>query len=167
MGKLWGRYGNPKVRKYHHLLGTMPDKEFAKLVDCTPHNVYMLRRKAGMLCEHSGQLTGRWVDWSQHEHRLGKEPDEVLAKELGVSETTVRKQRNRRHIPISKLSPLCICPCGNTFMYRCKTKRFCSDHCSTRYNQFLRENGYTPEEAEKALFIYGERKRARLGISHQ
>ncbi len=163
MGKLWGRHGNPKIRKYRHLLGTMPDKEFAKLVDCTPHNVYLLRRKAGMLCEHPGQLTGTpWTDWSLYEYRLGQDPDEVLAKELGISEITVRNRRARLHIPVCKRSPLRTCPCGNTFMYRWVTKRFCSNHCCTRYNQFLKENGYTSEEAEKALFLYGERKRALL-----
>jgi hypothetical protein len=40
--KRWGRAGNPKIKKNIHLLGTMPDEEFAKLVGCHPQYPYFL-----------------------------------------------------------------------------------------------------------------------------
>jgi DNA-binding CsgD family transcriptional regulator len=67
----------------------------------------------------------RFIDWDTQP--LGEVTDKVLAKRLGLKESTVYKERRKRKIFVCK--GRAVCPCGKEFIVR-RDSKFCSKECS-------------------------------------
>lgn len=151
----YGRGGNPKIKKYAHLLGVIPDKEFAELVGCHPQYPYFLRRKRGLLCEHSGCITGAYIDWETYSVLFGVQEDAKIAEIVGCTVGTVQTQRRRRGIPPFYHPRTCVC--GDVFTPVNGGKTHCSSQCEANFS-YHRRHSETLEDAEQKMREYGARK---------
>ncbi len=94
------RAGKKNMRSYvdwdtwKDKLGTMTDKDLAKLIGCTSQNVGEQRRARGipMFVSH------KKIDWVKNKHLLGTMSDLAVAKKLGCTVCAVTSARKRLRI---------------------------------------------------------------------
>lgn len=91
--------GAPWVWTPRHiaLMGVLSDHELAVLAGCHPITVRRKRKALGIPPYSTGHAARG--DWTDHEHRLGKEPDEDIARDMGLTRSAVCQYRQRRGIP--------------------------------------------------------------------
>jgi len=153
----WGRGGNPKIKKYAHLLGVMSDKEFAELVGCHPDYPYYLRKRRGLLCKRTGCITG--IPWERFDSLFGKEEDEKIAEIIGCKVSAVK--RHRRALGIPAFFHPRVCPCGESFTPGPKGGRrlHCSKGCGTMHWYYATKTAHSEETIAEKMLEYGKKKR--------
>lgn len=82
-------------QEYLHVLGTIPDKDVAKLINCSIAYVAKQRKLRGL----DAPGTRKRHNWTpEDEALLGTDTDANIAERLGVSVTTVSLRRRMKQI---------------------------------------------------------------------
>jgi len=148
---------NKKIKKYKHLLGKIPDKEFADKVGCHPGYVYFLRRSLGLLCKRQGCLVG-YIDWDHWSYLFGIEEDERIAEKVGCSLNTVR--RNRHKYGFDPYFHPRDCPCGVVFTPTRPNNIYCSKNCQRMHFYFRKYSGLSKKKIKQKMLEYGQQREA-------
>ena len=84
------------------LLGTMPDKQAARLAGVATSSAFMKRVSTGIPPFGKSSEDAKFQWKAAHLRSLGKVPDETLAEELGISSSVVTAKRNSMGIMASR-----------------------------------------------------------------
>jgi len=124
---------------------SMTDDDIGKAMGCCGSTVCLKRKEFGVAPSAPTSSKRRGINWDAQP--LGKKPDLVIAKELGVGPNMVKAEREAHNIPT--WSETRTCPCGKEFVATQDSQRWCSKNCSN-VAVYAKRNGLH-EELKVAL----------------